>query len=85
MWNCYILFYTKIKEYQEYKHLLESFRLCKIDVFRQQVRFVTVCMENSILHLLHRRHSAVDTMNISLEQLGQRFGMEVLQGLGGLN
>ncbi|CAK9089087.1 unnamed protein product [Durusdinium trenchii] len=45
-------------------------RLRRLGQKRKEVRFVTVCMENSILHLLHKRHSAVDTMNISL--LGSR-------------
>eukprot|EP00437_Effrenium_voratum_P007330 CAMPEP_0181435760 /NCGR_PEP_ID=MMETSP1110-20121109/20500_1 /TAXON_ID=174948 /ORGANISM="Symbiodinium sp., Strain CCMP421" /LENGTH=1270 /DNA_ID=CAMNT_0023559307 /DNA_START=15 /DNA_END=3827 /DNA_ORIENTATION=- len=57
-------------------------RLRRLGQKRQEVRFLTVCMENSILHLLHKRHSAVDTMNISLEQLGQKFGAEVVRGLG---
>eukprot|EP00435_Cladocopium_sp_Y103_P057265 s1592_g19.t1 len=62
------------------RHQLRG-RLRRLGQRRKEVRFVTVCMENSILHLLHQRHSAVDTMNISLEQLGQRFSAEVLNGL----
>jgi len=62
------------------RHQLRG-RLRRLGQQRKEVRFVTVCMENSILHLLHQRHSAVDTMNISLEQLGQRFSAEVLNGL----
>lgn len=63
------------------RHQLRG-RLRRLGQKRKEVRFVTVCMENSILHLLHQRHSAVDTMNISLEQLGQRFSAEVMKGLG---
>merc|ERR1712187_451468 len=63
------------------RHQLRG-RLRRLGQRRREVRFVTVCMENSLLHLLHQRHSAVDTMNITLEQLGQRFSAEVLQGLG---
>lgn len=56
-------------------------RLRRIGQKRGEVRFVTVVMEHSILQLLHHRHSAVDCMNISLEQLGQKFSAEVLRGL----
>merc|ERR1711953_1446851 len=56
-------------------------RLRRMGQRRKEVRFVTVVMENSLLHLLHQRHSMVDCMNISLEQLGQRFSAEVVQGL----
>ena len=48
---------------------------------RDSVRFTTVVMEHSLLHLLHQRHSSVDSMNISLEQLGEKFGAEVLKGV----
>lgn len=57
-------------------------RLRRLGQARREVRFVTVFMENSILQLLHQRHNAVDSMNISLEQLGQKFSAEVLEGLG---
>ena len=56
-------------------------RLRRLGQVREQVSFTTVVMENSILHLLHQRHSSVDSMNISLEQLGETFGKEVLEGL----
>eukprot|EP00656_Telonema_subtile_P002598 TRINITY_DN11173_c0_g1_i1.p1 TRINITY_DN11173_c0_g1~~TRINITY_DN11173_c0_g1_i1.p1 ORF type:complete len:736 (+),score=164.99 TRINITY_DN11173_c0_g1_i1:1933-4140(+) len=56
-------------------------RLRRIGQVRETVQFVTVVMENSILQLLHERHSAVDSMNISLEQLGQTFSQDVLRGL----
>jgi len=56
-------------------------RLRRLGQCRKEVRFVTVVMENSMLHLLHQRHSAVDTMNITLEQLGQRFSADVLERL----
>lgn len=56
-------------------------RLRRMGQKRDEVRFVTVVMENSLLHLLHQRHSMVDCMNISLEQLGQQFCAEVLNGL----
>ena len=58
-------------------------RLRRIGQTRKQVEFVTVVMEKSILQLLHERHSTVDNMNISLEQLGQTFQADVLHGLGG--
>jgi len=48
---------------------------------RDSVRFTTVVMEHSLLHLLHQRHASVDSMNISLEQLGEKFGAEVLKGV----
>ena len=56
-------------------------RLRRIGQIRKQVQFVTVAMEHSILQLLHERHSSVDNMNISLEQLGQTFGADVLREL----
>merc|ERR1711879_93488 len=56
-------------------------RLRRLGQRRKEVLFLTVCIENSLLHLLHLRHSAVDTMNITLEQLGERFSAEVLHGL----
>jgi len=56
-------------------------RLRRLGQRRKEVLFLTVCIENSLLHLLHSRHSAVDTMNITLEQLGERFSAEVLHGL----
>jgi len=56
-------------------------RLRRLGQCRKEVRFVTVIMENSVLHLLHQRHSVVDTMNITLEQLGQRFSADVLERL----
>ena len=48
---------------------------------RDMVHFVTVTIEHSILHLLHERHSSVDTMNMSLEQLGERFSKEMYERL----
>lgn len=36
-------------------------------------------MRNSILHLLHMRHQHTDTMNLSIEALGEIFGTGVLQ------
>merc|ERR1712019_227704 len=60
------------------RHQLRG-RLRRLGQRREEVVFVTVCMENSLLHLLHQRHAAVDTVNITLEQLGQRFSAEVLQ------
>merc|ERR1711865_813508 len=56
-------------------------RLRRMGQIRTKVHFVTVLMENSLLHLLHQRHSMVDSMNISLEQLGKCFSAEVLHGL----
>lgn len=58
-------------------------RLRRLGQAREEVTFTTVVMENSILHLLHQRHSSVDSMNISLESLGEKFGAEVLRGLDG--
>ena len=56
-------------------------RLRRIGQVRSSVRFVTVVMQHSILKLLHERHSAVDSMNITLEQLGQTFSSDVLHRL----
>ena len=56
-------------------------RLRRIGQVRESITFTTVVMEHSLLHLLHKRHSNVDSMNISLEQLGEKFGAEVLRGL----
>ena len=56
-------------------------RLRRLGQVREEVSFTTVAMRNSLLHLLHQRHSSVDSMNISLEQLGEKFGKEVLEGL----
>lgn len=56
-------------------------RLRRLGQVREEVSFTTVVMRNSLLHLLHQRHSSVDSMNISLEQLGEKFGKEVLVGL----
>lgn len=57
-------------------------RLRRLGQKRSEVQFVTVVMEHSILHVLHQRHSAVDSMNMSLEQLGEMFSADVLRGLG---
>lgn len=62
------------------RHQLRG-RLRRLGQVRRQVRFVTVVMENSLLQLLHQRHNAVDSMNISLEQLGQLFSADVMKGL----
>eukprot|EP00746_Dinoflagellata_sp_MGD_P007999 gnl/MRDRNA2_/MRDRNA2_115939_c0_seq1.p1 gnl/MRDRNA2_/MRDRNA2_115939_c0~~gnl/MRDRNA2_/MRDRNA2_115939_c0_seq1.p1 ORF type:complete len:1300 (-),score=258.95 gnl/MRDRNA2_/MRDRNA2_115939_c0_seq1:153-4052(-) len=56
-------------------------RLRRLGQVRKAVSFVTVVMEHSLLHLLHQRHSTVDCMNISLEQLGMKFEADVLKGL----
>lgn len=56
-------------------------RLRRLGQQRKLVKFVTVVMENSLLHLLHMRHDAVDSMNISLQELGDRFSADVLKGL----
>ena len=56
-------------------------RLRRLGQARSEVSFTTVVIEHSLLHLLHQRHSTVDSMNISLEQLGETFGTEVLAGL----
>ena len=60
-------------------------RLRRLGQARKAVQFVTVVMENSILHLLHQRHDAVDSMNISLQQLGDSFSADVLQALDRTN
>jgi hypothetical protein len=60
-------------------------RLRRLGQARKAVRFVTIAMENSILHLLHQRHDAVDSMNISLQQLGDSFSADVLQALDRTN
>lgn len=54
-------------------------RIRRIGQVRREVRYVTVYMAHSLLELLHQRHNAVDTMNMSLEQLGQHFGAAVLE------
>eukprot|EP00756_Hemistasia_phaeocysticola_P015966 Hpha_TRINITY_DN15445_c0_g6::TRINITY_DN15445_c0_g6_i1::g.175091::m.175091 len=57
-------------------------RLRRLGQRRSKIAHVTVYMSNTILSLLHERHQNVDTMNISLEQLAQRYGHEVLSQLG---
>lgn len=56
-------------------------RLKRIGQKRKHVDFVTVLMENSILDLLYTRHSRVDSMNITLDQLGCKFSSELLENL----
>ena len=56
-------------------------RLRRLGQPRKQVLFRTVVMENSLLHLLHIRHDAVDSMNISLQELGDKFSADVLRAL----
>jgi hypothetical protein len=56
-------------------------RLRRLGQVRKSVSFTTIAMENSILHLLHKRHNAVDSMNISLQQLGDTFSSDVLRAL----
>eukprot|EP01043_Picozoa_sp_COSAG02_P007537 COSAG02_NODE_227_length_28153_cov_11.662294_9_plen_1195_part_00 len=56
-------------------------RLRRLGQVRKSVNFTTMVMENSILHLLHKRHNAVDSMNISLQQLGDTFSVDVLRAL----
>lgn len=56
-------------------------RLRRLGQSRKIVVFKTVAMENSLLHLLHIRHDAVDSMNISLQELGDKFSADLLGGL----
>jgi hypothetical protein len=56
-------------------------RLRRLGQSRKSVEFATVVMQHSILHLLHQRHMAVDTMNMSLEQLGECFAVDVMRDL----
>lgn len=56
-------------------------RLRRLGQRRKVVVFKTVVMENSLLHLLHQRHDAVDSMNISLQELGEKFTTDVLRAL----
>ena len=56
-------------------------RLRRLGQVRKSVAVVTVVMEHSILQLLHTRHDAVDSMNISLQQLGDSFSVDVLRAL----
>ncbi|CAB9519679.1 expressed unknown protein [Seminavis robusta] len=56
-------------------------RLRRLGQKRKVVHFHTVVMENSLLHLLHIRHDAVDSMNISLQELGDKFSADVLMAL----
>lgn len=56
-------------------------RLRRLGQRRKMVTFKTVVMENSLLHLLHLRHDAVDSMNISLQELGDKFSADVLRAL----
>jgi hypothetical protein len=62
------------------RHQLRG-RLCRISQKRKEVAFTTVFVENTILDLLHRRHSSIDTMNITLQQLGEQFAESVLAPL----
>lgn len=56
-------------------------RLRRLGQKRSIVKFCTVAMEHSILHLLHMRHESIDCMNISLEQLGKSFSADILRAL----
>ena len=56
-------------------------RLRRIGQQRSEVLFVTVVMENTILHVLHERQGRIDTINISLRELGQTFAVDVMAGL----
>ena len=56
-------------------------RLRRLGQQRKAVNFLTVVMENSLLHLLHIRHDAVDSMNISLQELGDKFCADVVKAL----
>eukprot|EP00011_Vannellida_sp_DIVA3-517-6-12_P013194 CAMPEP_0114636566 /NCGR_PEP_ID=MMETSP0168-20121206/17052_1 /TAXON_ID=95228 ORGANISM="Vannella sp., Strain DIVA3 517/6/12" /NCGR_SAMPLE_ID=MMETSP0168 /ASSEMBLY_ACC=CAM_ASM_000044 /LENGTH=1272 /DNA_ID=CAMNT_0001848283 /DNA_START=143 /DNA_END=3962 /DNA_ORIENTATION=+ len=56
-------------------------RLKRIGQRRSRIFHVTVYMQHSILELLHQRHQSVDTMNLSLEALGDKYGVEVLRHL----
>lgn len=56
-------------------------RLRRLGQQRKTVTFCTICMENSLLHLLHLRHEDVDLMNMSLQQLGDSFSADVLRAL----
>ena len=56
-------------------------RLRRLGQSRKSVEFATVVMQHSILHLLHQRHMAVDTINMSLEQLGECFAVDVMRDL----
>lgn len=56
-------------------------RLLRMGQKRSAIVHVTLTMKNSILELLHFRHKNVDTMNISLQKLGDMYGREVLDGL----
>jgi superfamily II DNA or RNA helicase len=57
------------------RHQLRG-RIRRIGQRRPIVRFVTVVMRSTVLEVLHARHSAVDDLNASLEQLAERFALE---------
>lgn len=56
-------------------------RLRRLGQRRKMVAFHTAVMENSLLHLLHIRHEGIDSMNISLQELGDKFSADVLNAL----
>ena len=56
-------------------------RLLRMGQKRSSINHITVMMRHTILELLHFRHKSVDTMNISLQSLGDKYGKEVLEGL----
>ena len=56
-------------------------RLRRLGQKRPKIWHVTVMMKYSVLAALYHRHQSVDTMNMSLESLGQKYGREILDGL----
>lgn len=52
-------------------------RLRRIGQVRPEVIYTTVVMQHSILELLHDRHGRVDTLNMTLEQLGERYAADL--------
>lgn len=53
-------------------------RIKRLEQKRSCVKMITVTMENSVLHFLHRKHQNVDTMNLSLTEAAKKFSSEVL-------
>lgn len=62
------------------RHQLRG-RLRRIGQKRDRVTYATVVMQHSILELLHQRHSRVDLMNLTLQQLAEMFESELLEQL----
>eukprot|EP01105_Mastigella_eilhardi_P017924 TRINITY_DN4131_c0_g1_i3.p1 TRINITY_DN4131_c0_g1~~TRINITY_DN4131_c0_g1_i3.p1 ORF type:complete len:1316 (-),score=266.82 TRINITY_DN4131_c0_g1_i3:26-3973(-) len=54
-------------------------RLKRTGQARRKIEVVTVVMRGTIVELLHERHTAADTVNLSLEALAQKYSADILR------